>query len=254
MLSKLLLLWVFIGANSAHAFCVQPFKVGFEEWPPYQIHHNASNHSGFDAEFLQTVLQSFACPLEFVLIPWNHQQASLAEGKIDLALGVSSNAEREKYAYFSKPYRQEVVKLFVLAKDVAKYKIDGVNDLKNLNILLGAELGYYYGQDFAALMKKLEFAQQVRMVINTKLNVQKLAANKIDAFLADQNVGNYYINKFGYNELIVPLPVVINAAEVKLMVSRTARSENFVKKLDAEIAKAIQSEQYKMLEDKYLKK
>jgi ABC-type amino acid transport substrate-binding protein len=119
--------------------------------------------------------------------------------------------------------------------------------------LLGAELDFYYGEEFKTLMMNNEFAQQVRMVIYTDINVSKLLDQKIDAFIADQKVAEYYISKLGLNKQIVALPIIINETDVRIMVSKSTASEQFVKQLNDEINKLVKSEKYSLLESKYLK-
>jgi len=244
---------LYLLSTTSQAFCTKPISVGFMEWPPYQD-MSGTNYQGFDNDFVKIVTEQFACQLTFVTMPWDEQLNSIRLGKLELALGVTQTPERDKYAYFTDPYRQEIIKLFVLAKDAHKYQITSTSDLKNVNFLLGGELGFYYGKEFSALMKDNDFAQQVRMVIYTKINVEKLADNKLDAFIADQQVGQYYIEKLGYSKKIVALPVIINQTDVRVMVSKALETSGFIKNLNTAIGQTIKSEKYKLLESKYLKK
>ena len=250
------ILWVVLGgllANLAQAYCAKPLSVGFAEWPPYQSLHDGK-YTGFDSEFIEIVSKQFACPLLYLNMPWNAQQDSVRLGKLDLALGVTETPERDNYAYFSEPYRQETIRLFVLADNLHKYNIASVAALKDVSFLLGAELGFYYGPEFSDLLHDQDFAQQVRMVIYTKINVQKLADQRIDAFIADQEVAQYYIAQLGLSEKIVELPLIVNQSAVRVMVGKSAGSVAFVAQLNAEISKSLKSEKYKLLQAKYLKK
>ena len=69
-------------------------------------------------------------------------------------MGASYNEERLRYAMFSQAYRQETVNLFVKKGTVKAIKLNSLSDLINSEYMIGIESGYYYGEEYQALMKK----------------------------------------------------------------------------------------------------
>ncbi len=242
--------------NVSHgSICTKPLLVGFELWAPYQYLDKSKKDmpaTGFDAEFIRTITASFGCEVAFITMPWRRQQLNLETGAIDLGLAAIPTAEREKYAYFSVPYRNEVVRLYI-SKKYADLKIDKIAQLKDHNLLIGAELGFYYGEEFTALMDQHDFAVNVRQVAATQLNISRLIDQQIDCFIGDEKAVDYYLSKNNIVDKVIKHDLVVNSSPVRIIVSKANRDQAFMEKLDQTIAKFKSSNAYLDLENKFFK-
>lgn len=69
--------------------------------------------AGLDVELVQALTKSMNCKLSVVQGSWLELLSMLREGDIDFVLGASKTEDRESFAYFSEPYRQERFQLYV---------------------------------------------------------------------------------------------------------------------------------------------
>ncbi len=67
--------------------------------------------------------------LQLEPMDWSRQQQELQQGRRDIAWGAFRNAERERYAYFSAPYRTERVVFHMRAEDRHRFEFSGVDEL-----------------------------------------------------------------------------------------------------------------------------
>jgi polar amino acid transport system substrate-binding protein len=70
--------------------------------------------AGMDASLSQKILTQAGCKVRWHLLPMTGERIlrSLQQGKFDVMIRASKTKQRQKYAYFSEPYRDEVVGLF----------------------------------------------------------------------------------------------------------------------------------------------
>ncbi|GAB3023600.1 hypothetical protein GCM10027098_19740 [Bowmanella dokdonensis] len=69
---------------------------------------------GMDAELVEAILTRAGCRIQWHTVPMTGARIlkSLQDGRIDMMIRASKTPRRLQYAYFTRPYRQEVVGLF----------------------------------------------------------------------------------------------------------------------------------------------
>src|SRR3546814_1817521 len=93
------------------------FTTAWYPLDPYQYvveSEGVSTLTGLDVKLLKSYIKKAGYNVKYDAVPWKQHQLELKEGVRDIAAGATWTAEREKYAYFSIPYRKEVNVLYVL--------------------------------------------------------------------------------------------------------------------------------------------
>jgi polar amino acid transport system substrate-binding protein len=230
MHKSLLFILVFF---SSHTSFARDLEVGWELWFPYQYRNKAQELVGLDLEIFKAVLKNAGLTANYVELPWKRHLRYIKSGKIDIAFGASYTKERDEYAYFTEAYRIETVKLFV--KKGSKLQLAKLNELANSPYIIGIETGYYYGDEFARLMKQPKFEQHINEVIDIEQNISMLLKGRIDGLLADPNTVRDFIEKYRITNELAVAPVEIYQAKIYMMLSRKSLTAPTLKKFNQSI-------------------
>ena len=151
-------------------------------WEPF-ILGTYDKPSGLDMEILSAVMDSAGCKWRNTknIIPWTRHLLLVKAGELDLATGASWTKERSEYAYFSKPYRNDKVAVFVKQSDYIKYAHLSLKELVKTDWKLGVTRGFFYGTEVEELLQ--EMGDKVEHVNLQSQNTHKLKANRIDGYL-----------------------------------------------------------------------
>ena len=89
-------------------------------WPPISYLKNNTFH-GLDIDILNHVLPKAGLCWNYVHYPSSSRSLKeLKKGNVDILFAASITKEREKYAVYSAPYRDEVMQLFAHTKNQQK--------------------------------------------------------------------------------------------------------------------------------------
>jgi len=153
--------------------------------------------SDVSAVFLQRVMTEAHCQLIFVPYGLTNQRRLrlIADGEIDVVAEASRLPEREEYAWFSLPYRDEKTFLLGRRDDAAITNVRHVNDVARLQLRILAPDGGWFGpelqrerqtwrdlklmvpfRDPASGMRDLRLGRANLLVATDALNQQQLAA------------------------------------------------------------------------------
>ncbi len=175
-----------LGSGFAAAFCPPQVLVGWDDWPPYMYLDEENSETGFDLELAALVVREMGCEPVFVRRVWKRVLSGIEEGRLHLTGGASRTYERQKYAYFTRPYRSEIVTLFVRAEDAASHaSLRSLSDIQTADFRLSVTRNYYYGPTFESLAKKEEFSRHLHLVYEDPINLRLLFGERTDGFLGD---------------------------------------------------------------------
>ncbi|MBF0496810.1 MAG: amino acid ABC transporter substrate-binding protein [Deltaproteobacteria bacterium] len=228
-------------------------KVGWEPWAPYQYRDDKGRLTGLDIELISAISKKVNVKLEFKEISWKRHLVELEQGTMDIATSASKTAGREKFAFFSDPYRKETVTLFVRRGESGKYHFKTLSDLVGSNFRLGITSGYFYGKDFAQLMKNPNFVKHTEEASDDPGNYKKLLANRIDGFLSDQAVTAVGIRKEGLEGKIEIHPMYITSEDIFFMFSRKSVKPDMVGIFNTGLKALKASGSYDEIINKFLK-
>lgn len=131
MFQRLLLALTLFAPLLAHASCTRPLRVPFEDWRPYSFISDG-RHTGLETELLAAVAKEAGCSVSYVReVPRNRRLPMLLAGELDLL--IAATPRPGDAAWYTRPYRDEVLGVFMRA-DEARL------DARSLDELLRARL------------------------------------------------------------------------------------------------------------------
>jgi polar amino acid transport system substrate-binding protein len=212
-------------------------------WEPYAIYTFADqdgNPSGVDIELIKAVAKDVGCEVTFRQLPWARMVLELENGVIDATSSTSRTPERELFAYFSEPYREAEMAVFVRRGEAGNYVLEDLSSIPGTGFRLGVISAYYYGPEFAELMKDPRFAAQVDGAADYETNIRKLLHGRIDGLLVDDaGVALGEAKSLGVEDRIERHPVRIAGDNLHFMFSRKSVDPATFAAINASLAKMI---------------
>ncbi|WP_296063321.1 transporter substrate-binding domain-containing protein [uncultured Amphritea sp.] len=203
-------------SNTAAAACQTRFLVGWLDWKPYQVWHNGKI-TGMDIELLDAIMHQAGCSYELTKVPWERTMRYIRSGDLDLALGASKTAARSEWAYFSEPYRREIMALFVRRNEYEKWNAaQNFEQLADLNPRIMALRGAYYGSTWNQIKDRF-FVHQLNQY---KQLIKMLEVKRTDVVLTDLYNGKVLIKELGIEDQLTTLDWNASDDEIHMMFSK----------------------------------
>lgn len=224
--------------------------LGMDAWEPYQYMTVGNTVAGLDVELVQAVMGNMGCSLNVIQGSWLELLTLLKQGEVDFVLGASKTDDREAFAYFSEPYRQERFQLYVRKEqadmpysDLMAFLADGHK--------VGVVNEYYYGDEVAALYA--DDAQRSKFVgaIISELNMARLLDEEIDGLLEDSFVGASILRRKGLDKYIQPHSISLGTSDVYVMFSKASVSSQQVEQFNSGLAQLRSNGGYSRIMEKY---
>jgi polar amino acid transport system substrate-binding protein len=210
-------------------------SVGWELWYPYQHHNSKRELVGLDIESFSAIMTAAELSYTAAEIPWKTHLHFLKTGKMDIAMGASWSKDREEYAYFTLPYRQETVKLFVRKGHAKNIRLNTLSELAGSPYMIGVEAGYYYGDEYQELIKKADFQANISEVIDLEQNVTLLMKGHLDGFLVDPNTMLSFVQKYQMEGQFEQHSLEIYSADIFIMLSKKSTDKELLDKINQAI-------------------
>uniref|UniRef100_A0A486XVN1 Amino acid ABC transporter, periplasmic amino acid-binding protein n=1 Tax=Rheinheimera sp. BAL341 TaxID=1708203 RepID=A0A486XVN1_9GAMM len=237
-------------ANSAEQQQMCSFTMGIDAWEPYQYMTVGNVVAGLDVELVQNIMTDMGCTLDVVQGSWLELLTLLREGEVDFVLGASKTAERESFAYFSEPYRQERFQLYVRAEQV-NLPYSDLRAFVGAGLKVGVVNEYFYGGEVAELYEDDMLRPMFVGAIISELNMARLLDEEIDGLLEDSFVGASILRRKGLDKHIQPHSISLGASDVYVMFSQGSVSAAQVEQFNAGLVKLRDSGRYNQIVDKY---
>ncbi len=211
----------------------QVYKVGIgTSWPPYVMYR--SEPYGIDIEITKLVFKEAGLCIDFVQLPSSARGITeLQKGFIDILPSASYTKERAQIAFFSKPYRKEIMRLFTTKKHQAN---DTLHTLFSEGYTFAINPGAYYGEELKELRKITKFAEQIVEVPTLNRRFELITINRVDFTVEDDSAGRYKILTSGFQE-IVPHSYIVHDNSIHFMLAKHAFSEAQLLKVNQAIEK-----------------
>ncbi|MCW3171491.1 substrate-binding periplasmic protein [Shewanella subflava] len=221
--------------QDAKSVCPNPIQIGFNDWAPYAWIDDSGKAVGLDVDMLTLVANNLGCKVEFIPMPVKRAHQMLKVGSLDMMMGASYTSEREQYAYFSKSYRDEEVRLFVEAENTSSITVDKWQDIISKKLKLLAPSYGWYGQDYLAT--KDELLRQGLLITspNATQSVQMLAYKRGDILIGD-SVSLPYIANQSEGLILSPLALVVDTNQIHFMLSKKANNVALLDKINQAIS------------------
>ena len=157
--------------------------------------------------------------------------ALLESGTVDVLVGASRTPDRERYAWFSRPYRDERVLLFVRAEQRQQFQhVRQFNDLQQLSKPWLAVRDSWLGPAYAAARQDLLQSQRVFEFDAYPQGLAMLRYGRGHLLLAPDAFG-YFLQQEAVHD-IVPLPTVIHREPVFFMLSKASVTADELARFD----------------------
>lgn len=227
-------------------------KASWEPWEPYQFKDSAGKVTGLDNDLISAVAKQAGCSIQLDNMPWKRALKMLETGGISLTSGASKTAEREAYAYFSDPYRDESVAIFVQKSKANQYTFDSLSAFANAGLTIGTTRGYHYGDDFMGMIEKKAIKGKISESSSDEKSLKKLAAGRADVVLIDKYAGAALVKSMGLSSKIVMHSLTLNSADIHFMFSMKSSSKDLVSKFNKALKEMKASGEYDKILNRYL--
>lgn len=237
---------VFLMPGKLHACPFEhPIRMAHSgDYVPYQYTAENGDLVGLDVELAQQILAELECTLKLEILPSRRAQRLLASGDIDIMAAASINAERLEYAWFSDPYREETILMFVRKERYDDLKGHSFQSAINSGYLAAAGNGGWYGEEYGAVSEDAIQLGQLVLTGSTEQRVRMLLRDHIDILVADRMVAGFHARDLGGEREIAELPHVMNADPVHFMLSREVFSEQDIGLFNDALTEARGTEAY----------
>lgn len=131
MWRRLLLVLMLLAPLAGQCACDHALRVPFEDWRPYSFMADG-RHTGLETELLAAVAKEAGCRIVYVReVPRNRRLPMLLAGELDLL--IAATPRPGDAAWYTRPYRDEVLGVFMRADEARM-------DVHSLEALLRAGL------------------------------------------------------------------------------------------------------------------
>lgn len=138
MFRRLLLALLLFAPLLAQSACTRPLRVPFEDWRPYSFMSDG-RHTGLETELLAAVAREAGCLVSYVRdVPRDRRLPMLLAGELDLLIAATPN--RTDVAWFTRPYRDEVLGVFMRA-EAARTDVHSLEELLRARLRLVTHRG-----------------------------------------------------------------------------------------------------------------
>ncbi|WP_372862992.1 substrate-binding periplasmic protein [Pseudoalteromonas sp.] len=196
--------------------CTKTLIVGTNErnWPPYVIAVNGKL-TGVEIDVVNTIFSGSPFCLRFMLLPTSSRAfEELKEGRIDVVFAASIAPDRQRYAYFSDTYRDEIMRVYKYSDSP---NITNLNDIFYRDLTLAIGRGGYYGPAFVQF--KQNHPAHVIMMPTADKRFAMLNKNRVDYAIEDEVAAQYFIHQHSSVEPVTKM-AAINKSSIHLMLSK----------------------------------
>jgi len=228
--------------------------MGWDPYEPYQYADPDNNVRGLDVELVSEMARQAGCALRFAQKDWASLMSDLRGGSVSLLAGASKVAERENFALFSQPYRQEMFALYIRAGESERWQSDTLAALVSgqNKMRIGITDGYIYGADIDQLLDDAALGKQFVTARFSEAHADNLIEKRIDGMLEDPFVASSMIRRKNLADEIIRSGLQIKTGEVSLMFSKASVSPATVQAFDAALVAMRTDGRYDQIVKRYL--
>ena len=221
--------------------------------PPYSFLDEKQQLTGYRIEFMQQLFGRLGCKLEVLTdSPWKRALMLLESGEIDVLMNASKSSDREAYAWFSTPYEDEKVAVFVAAAQRDQLRLKQLADIAEKGYSVGIIRGNFYGSQFSALLEQPAFRKNVVEAIDKAALYQFALRGRVQLYLDYFPNGLLALRDEKLDQQIVRYPIPpITIGQVHFMLSKKTVSAEFVRQLDLALTDMLRDGSVRKLQYKY---
>jgi polar amino acid transport system substrate-binding protein len=231
---------------------------GWYPWDPYQYREYRRGTpllTGFDVEIERAIARVLGVELVLTDMAWEDHTAALASGSVDIAAGATYSPERSRYAYFSKPYRQETDVLVLRKGTSSRYRFVNIEQMLDefikLRFRLGVVAGYTYASEkINAFISDPSRGDLIVKVGDDAQNLQNLLDGRVDGFFADRIVAATVAWRQQKSGDVEEHPLRLTT-DIHFMLSRVSQTPAMLARLNGAIDEIKRSGEFRRIADAY---
>jgi len=218
---------------------------------PYSFLGKDGEVQGIYADLTRETLRRMNCKAVFVEMPWARALFELESGRLDVLPGAFKTEERERFAFFSRPFNRAPNVLFTSADAARNFRLKQLSDIIGTDFRLGAQIKVSYGEEYDRLIadprfpKRTEFGQR-------SLGWQMMDSNRIDGMIADEATALIEIANLGLGNRIVKSAVVVSDKPAYVAFSKQSTNSDFVARFDQAFGTMLKDGSYKSTLERYI--
>jgi polar amino acid transport system substrate-binding protein len=229
--------------------CDATIKVGYTDWPPFQIPQKDGPPKGIDIDIHRALEEIHGCEIKFKKEPWKRTLRGLKKGSTDVANTANKSPEREKYGNFSASYLPYKAVLFQQAGDDRSF--ESLTDFLDKGNKLSIVIGYDYGDKTNKIVKMDKYADQINEVKNPKLSVRLVAAGRVDGTIGNRYTLGYTARENNVVSKIRATDTIIQSEPVFFMFSKKSVSQDVIDHFNTAIKKLKDQGRIQEIVNKY---
>lgn len=213
--------------------CVREVSVGLvSEWPPLIIFENERN-LGFEVDVARAIFAKTGMCLKFNRLPSSARSVSqLEKGASDIVLMASFTEERARMGHFTKPYRQERMRLFGI-KQPSSFK--SIVELLEQGVSIAISTGSYYGAELEPLRHLAKYDEQIVEVSSAVQRAQLLKMGRVDYIIEDELVGVHLLERYDI-EGVLMLPYIVHDNDVHYLLNKDTFTKQDIENINNAIS------------------
>lgn len=226
--------------------------IGWDPWEPYHYAPVGNRVQGLDVDLITAMAENADCELEWEQGSWASLLQLVRSGDLDVLPGATRTSEREQFAHFSDPYREESFRIHVRADEVGEWSGMSLAELLEKDFRLGLTRGYIYGNEVESLLEDSRWQDQLVEVPVGELNFLNLVDLRIDGFLEDPFVAASIDNRRDWGVTFEALPLDVHSGDVHLMFSEVSTDAGRVEDFDQALSNLRESGEHQRILDRYM--
>ena len=245
---RVLLLWCLC----CSAWAQESLLVGWSSWHPFSFRDEQQQLQGLDIDLLEAIFNRAGFHANYSEMPWARVLRELEFGTIQLTMSANQTAERNLYARFTLPYRNEETVLLIRRQDKGRWQeITQLSDLLSRpDFTIGLLRDFDYGTDFRTFMQSSQMQQPLLVRLKMEPLIKLLLAGRIQGVVMDP-MGLQQLNLAGLPLDQLTTLLDIQQTPVHLMLSRRTTTLQQLQRLDEAIRTLLQSPEYGQILARY---
>lgn len=245
---RVLLLWCLC----CSAWAQESLLVGWSSWHPFSFRDEQQQLQGLDIDLLEAIFNRAGFHANYSEMPWARVLRELEFGTIQLTMSANQTAERDLYARFTLPYRNEETVLLIRRQDKGRWQeITQLSDLLSRpDFTIGLLRDFDYGTDFRTFMQSPQMEQRLLVRLKMEPLIKLLLAGRIQGVVMDP-MGLQQLNLAGLPLDQLTTLLDIQQTPVHLMLSRRTTTSQQLQRLDEAIQALLQSPEYGQILARY---
>lgn len=245
---RVLLLWCLC----CSALAQESLLVGWSSWHPFSFRDEQQQLQGLDIDLLEAIFNRAGFHANYSEMPWARVLRELEFGTIQLTMSANQTAERDLYARFTLPYRNEETVLLIRRQDKGRWQeITQLSDLLSRpDFTIGLLRDFDYGTDFRTFMQSPQMRQRLLVRLKMEPLIKLLLAGRIQGVVMDP-MGLQQLNLAGLPLDQLTTLLDIQQTPVHLMLSRRTTTPQQLQRLDEAIRALLQSPEYGQILARY---